>query len=111
MSKDAVVRRLRPYLFSAFKRSRNFIPARAFISTPYLHAHGKEHDVTHDYEKRVDQLQAYKSLPDCYPRLEQHNVRDHAGKRSFETQYEHLQREETMTDGPKTRIRGTRCGC
>ncbi|KAF2170182.1 hypothetical protein M409DRAFT_64520 [Zasmidium cellare ATCC 36951] len=90
MSKDVFVRRFRPYLFSGFKRSQ-YLPARAFASKPYLRAKEKQQDVTHDYEKRVAQLQAYRPLSECYPRLENVDVQDSAGKKAFKSQYEHLE--------------------
>ncbi|KAK4503841.1 hypothetical protein PRZ48_004756 [Zasmidium cellare] len=105
MSKDVFVRRFRLYLFSGFKRSQ-YLPARAFTSQPYLRVKESQLDVTHDYEKRVAQLQTHRPLSECYPRLEERDVRDSAGKKAFESQYEHLQIDQTVADGTQTRVRG-----
>ncbi|KAK5121135.1 hypothetical protein LTR85_005619 [Meristemomyces frigidus] len=61
-----VVRRLRPYLFHGF---RSVQAARTFAQTGYLQQEKKDREVTHDYEKRVAQLEVQKPLQDCYPRL------------------------------------------
>ena len=75
-----VARRLRPHLFTGFRRG----PCTKSFSS-IAHQNGqevvapkhkaasksveKEQNVTHDYEKRVAQLQAHHSLEECYPRL------------------------------------------
>lgn len=64
-----LVRRLRPYLFNGFKRSQRVCPTRSFAAFPSLYASEGRNDATHDYEKRVSQLKAHKSLSECYPRL------------------------------------------
>lgn len=61
-----VVRRLRPYLFHGF---RHVQAARHFAQVGNLQQERKGRDVTHDYEKRVAQLEAQKPLQECYPRL------------------------------------------
>lgn len=62
-----VARCLRPYLFHGFRRAD---ATRAFSQRSCSWQMEKSRDVTHDYEKRVAQLQAQKSLADCYPRLD-----------------------------------------
>lgn len=62
MSPNAV-RRLRPHLFTACRQRTS----RAFSRAPYLHAEAR--DVTHDYEKRVAELEAQRPLSEWYPRL------------------------------------------
>lgn len=76
-----VTRRLRPYLFTGFRRAQS---PRTISSTSLCASQNgaaqikqkkpgkdgeKERDVTHDYEKRVAQLQSHIPLADCYPRL------------------------------------------
>lgn len=98
MSKDVFTRRLRPYLFSGFKRSQCPRPARAFSSSRCLYADEKQRDVTHDYEKRVAQLQAHKPLSECYPRAQKLDARQGTGKKSFESEYGHLKPDETAAE-------------
>lgn len=74
MSNTILNRRLRPYLFTSFKKrsscsSTNAVATRAFASQPSLRVERKSKDVTHDFEKRVAQLEGYKQLSECYPRL------------------------------------------
>ena len=64
-----VVRRLRPYLFSGFLRAQAAQPSRALSQTCYRQDGGFIRDVTHDYEKRVAQLEAQTPLHVWYPRL------------------------------------------
>jgi hypothetical protein len=61
-----VARRLRPHLFHGFKRSQ---PLRSLSRTALLADVKDGKSVTNDYEKRVKQLEAYKPLAECYPRL------------------------------------------
>ncbi|RMY69949.1 hypothetical protein D0863_06101 [Hortaea werneckii] len=56
----------RPYLFHGFRRVN---ASRAFSQAPHFRQIEKSRDVTHDYEKRVAQLQAQRPLEECYPRL------------------------------------------
>ncbi|KAK4543876.1 hypothetical protein LTR36_004650 [Oleoguttula mirabilis] len=61
-----VIRRVRPYLFHGFPRLH---AVRSFAQAAYLQQEKKGREVTHDYEKRVAQLEAQKPLAECYPRL------------------------------------------
>ena len=64
-----VVRRLRPYLFHGFRRNvtRNM---RTFAQATYfLQQEQKVREVTHDYEKRLAQLEGHRALAQCWPRL------------------------------------------
>lgn len=56
----------RPYLFHGFRRVNT---PRAFSQATRFRQAGRSRDVTHDYEKRVAQLQAQRPLEECYPRL------------------------------------------
>lgn len=70
MSKDVFTRCARPYLFNGFKRSPVVHSTRALsLTSPCLAKQPKQHDVTHDYEKRVAQLEARKSRAEWYPRI------------------------------------------
>jgi hypothetical protein len=60
------VRRLRPYLFHGFKHSQ---PIRSISQTTSPASSKDGRSVTHDYEKRVKQLETHKPLTECYPRL------------------------------------------
>ena len=62
-----VVRRLRPYLFHGFRRVN---ATRTFAQVPCIRQE-KSREVTHDYEKRVAQLEAHKPLSECYPRIDE----------------------------------------
>jgi len=70
-----VVRRLRPHLFTRYQRVHC---SRAFSHAGFLRADGGDgRDVTHDYEKRVAQLEAQRPLAECYPRL----IADHSSRK------------------------------
>ncbi|EMC98567.1 hypothetical protein BAUCODRAFT_128939 [Baudoinia panamericana UAMH 10762] len=62
-----VIRRLRPYLFHGFERSQG----RAFSCGAWLRddSDSGRRSASHDYVKRVSQLQSFKKLEECYPRL------------------------------------------
>ncbi|KJY02496.1 lysyl-trna synthetase like protein [Zymoseptoria brevis] len=66
---NVFTRRFRPHLFIGFRRSQCPSIARRFSSLPSLCIEGKRSESTHDYEKRVAQLETYIPLSQCYPRL------------------------------------------
>ncbi|GIZ42663.1 hypothetical protein CKM354_000592200 [Cercospora kikuchii] len=69
MSKEVLTRRLRPYLFHAFQRAHPISATRTISSSaPHL-AKQPQSDVTHDYQKRVAQLEARKPKAEWYPRI------------------------------------------
>ncbi|KAF2766203.1 class II aaRS and biotin synthetase [Teratosphaeria nubilosa] len=65
-----IPRRLRPYLFHGFRSSQH-APARRTFFAAHVQCQRSEKagTATHDYEKRVGQLQADKPVRECYPRL------------------------------------------
>ncbi|GAB7364658.1 hypothetical protein MBLNU230_g5460t1 [Neophaeotheca triangularis] len=68
MSKD-VPRVLRPWLFTRH-RLLHHTTSRAFSSCNSRdQSNGPQKNVTHDYEKRVKQLEASRPLENCYPRI------------------------------------------
>ncbi|EME46151.1 hypothetical protein DOTSEDRAFT_70224 [Dothistroma septosporum NZE10] len=94
MSKDIFLRRYRPYLFTSFRRVQCSRPARTFTSSSCA----RGHDVTHDYEKRVAQLQANRTLAECYPRLSEEVSWRRIDRRSLQHEYGHLKPDETYPD-------------
>ena len=54
--------------------------------------------MTHDYEKRVAQLQANRPLAECYPRLSEEVAWRRVDRRSLEDEYGHLKPDETYPD-------------
>ena len=60
--------------------------------------------MTHDYEKRVAQLESYKPLAECYPRLNINSPKP-ISIRDFRTTYRSLKPDETCQDDRVT-IRG-----
>lgn len=95
----------RPYLFHGFRRVN---APRAFSQAPCFRQAGRNRDVTHDYEKRVAQMQAQKPLEECYPRLpsrEEATVLDRKLDSAAHVQIvaNELQNGETVTQhGPTT---------
>lgn len=105
-----VVRRLRPHLFHAFRRSQT---TRAFLHTPIIQDAPKGRDVTRDYQKRVAQLEAQKSLSRCYPRLSKDFGRQRRPIGVIRKACEPLQPEETapvVEAGDHTTIAGRQAG-
>ena len=100
-----VSRRLRPYLFFGFNRiaTRN---ARTFVNAPcLLHQEQKGREVTHDYEKRVAQLEGHKPLAECWPRLPLQGNR--SAVESVKALCEELVPGETSISDPPTTVAGT----
>jgi len=91
-----VVRRLRPYLFHGFRRSQGAALKRTFVSSPVVSQQAKTvKDVSHDSEKRLAQLEAYKSRDAWHPRLP---AESHVGKMSvqvFQQEYGSLEKDQT----------------
>ncbi|KAK5109929.1 hypothetical protein LTR62_006418 [Meristemomyces frigidus] len=92
---ENVIRRLRPYLFHAFKRSHC---VRSISCAPRLYKQNETKAVSHDYEKRVSQLQAQKQLSECYPRLPKHFARDVVPLKAFKKQYKRLEKDESAEE-------------
>lgn len=73
MSNTNFIRRLRPHLFTSFKCNScsptTAFSVRAFAAQQPQHVERRSKDVTHDYEKRVAQLESHKPLSESYPRL------------------------------------------
>ncbi|KAI5367468.1 Class II Aminoacyl-tRNA synthetase/Biotinyl protein ligase (BPL) and lipoyl protein ligase (LPL) [Septoria linicola] len=69
MPKEIITRRLRPYLFNGFKRSHFHFPTRALSSSVQCLAKQSQPDVTHDFEKRIAQLESRRSRTEWYPRI------------------------------------------
>lgn len=103
MSKEIVFRRLRPHLFVGFKRAHSRASTRSFASRGHVCANDKTHDVTHDYEKRVAQLEARKPLAQSYPRLAPTAARTRVSKGQLMLGYGDLRPGETCTDAQATR--------
>lgn len=99
MSQNAV-RRLRPYLFHGFKRSQGISLRRTFIpSNVVCQQQAKAaKDVTHDYEKRLGQLEAYKPKEEWHPRLSAESQPGKVSVRDFQQEYGSLEKDETDSD-------------
>lgn len=68
MSQQAA-RRLRPYLFTGFRRARVGQSKRVLSQTACRQDGAPGRDVTHDYAKRVAQIETQRPLETWYPRL------------------------------------------
>lgn len=98
MSQNAA-RRLRPYLFHGFKRSQSPRLCRSFAGSKVVSQQSKaSKDVTHDYEKRLDQLEAYKSRDQWYPRISANAQAGRVSVADFRKEYEHLEKDQTESD-------------
>ncbi|OTA38702.1 hypothetical protein BTJ68_01181 [Hortaea werneckii EXF-2000] len=97
----------RPYLFHGFRR---VIAPRAFSQASCFRQAERSRDVTHDYEKRVAQLQAQRPLEECYPRLPSREEALVLDRKLYSAAHVHtvateLQNGETVThDEPTTLI-------
>jgi lysyl-tRNA synthetase class 2 len=92
------VRCMRPYLFHSFKRSHCAVSTRAFSRSTIALQDKASKDVTHDYEKRLAQLDAYKPREDWYPRLASIAQAERIPIAKFEQQYEQLDGDETRDE-------------
>lgn len=96
-----VVRKLRPYLFHGFRSvhcaSRVFSSASAVRSRQERDA---RKEVTHDYEKRVEQLSAARGgdLSKCYPRLPERFAVKRRDLASFRGTYDGLGTGQTSNE-------------
>ena len=92
------VRCMRPYLFHSFKRSHCAVSTRTFTRSTIAFQDKASKDVTHDYEKRLAQLDAYKPCDDWYPRLATSAQAERIPVAKFEHQYERLAGDETRDE-------------
>lgn len=99
MSHHVVTRRVRPYLFTSFKRLQyQSNTGCAFSSRTALYTKTPpEKEVTKDYERRVAQLEAIVPAAQWYPKL-QHSLDEHTSTTVFRRKYEHLKPDETDED-------------
>lgn len=104
MSQNAV-RRLRPYLFHGFKRSQGGPLRRTFITSRVACQQQAKaaRDVTHDYEKRLAQLEAYKPRDEWHPRLSAAVRPGKISVRDFRQEYGSLEKDQ-MDDSVRTVI-------
>lgn len=96
---------VRPYLFHSFKRSQCVAHTRAFTCTPIASQIKPSKDVTHDYEKRLAQLDAYKPRDDWYPRLPFHTQAERTPVELFQQEFAQLANDE-IRDAKRT-VTGT----
>jgi lysyl-tRNA synthetase class 2 len=92
------VRCTRPYLFHSFRRSHCAVSTRTFTRSTIAYKDKASKDVTHDYEKRLAQLDAYKPRDDWYPRLATSAQPERIPVAMFEQQYEQLAGDETRDE-------------
>ncbi|KAK3701643.1 mitochondrial lysine-tRNA synthetase [Vermiconidia calcicola] len=104
MSQNLMTRRLRPCLFTSYFRRTRPIPkaTRAFSSTaPASQKEVAAREVTHDYERRVAQLEAVSPPAEWYPRIHS-NQWERTTSRSLRKHCEGLKDGET--DGTKLNV-------
>lgn len=89
---------LRPYLFHSFKRSQCVAHTRAFTCSTIASQIKPSKDVTHDYEKRLAQLDAYKPRDDWYPRLPSHAQAERTPVDLFQQEFAQLANDETRDE-------------
>jgi lysyl-tRNA synthetase class 2 len=89
---------MRPYLFHSFKRSHRAVSTRTFTRSTIAYQDKASKDVTHDYEKRLAQLDTYKPRDDWYPRLATSTLAERIPVAQFEQQYEQLAGDETRDE-------------
>lgn len=95
MTQNAIVRRLRPYLFTSFRRYQSSsAPIRRHIIETNAEKEEEERRVTNDYDRRFKQLLSVAPAETWYPRL-----RESKAKRTpisvLQGTYKHLRPEET----------------
>ena len=94
-----VARRLRPYLFHGFKQSQAVVLRRTFVSShAVLQKATAAKDVTHDYEKRLVQLDAYKPPAEWHPRLSREIQPAKTSVKEFRRDHGSLAEDETAND-------------
>ena len=94
MSQPAL-RRLRPYLFTGFKRSTSHTSRRALSQAFPVASEQSEREKTNDYKNRVAQLtQARGQLSECYPRLAV-GLEQRTSIEDFRTRYDGLKADGT----------------
>ena len=100
MSQNVITRRLRPYLFTSFKKIQfRSYQSRALSSTTLRYSKvPSERDVTNDYERRVFQLEASSPPSEWYPRLPL-SAHKPTSVKGFRSKYEGLKSGETCEDG------------
>lgn len=101
----------RPYLFDGFRRVN---ASRAFSQAPRFRQTEKSRDVTHDYEKRVAQLQAQRPLEECYPRLSSRDETPLLDRKLYSAAHVHtvaneLQNGEVISHHGSTTLTGMLC--
>lgn len=89
---------MRPYLFYGFKRSHCAVPTRTFTRSTIALQNTASKDLTHDHEKRLAQLDAYKPRDDWYPRLATSAHAERIPVAKFEQQYGQLVGDETRDE-------------
>lgn len=109
MSTDMLIRRLRPALSPRFQCLQKYRSTRAFITSQVQCRDTKRpapSDITHDYEKRVAQLNQYLSEDQWYPRLARNVGSKSIEQSMLQSQYGHLNPGETGDEHEYT-IAGT----
>ena len=101
MSQNALVRRLRPYLFTSFRRSHH--PSTRLYHASTIARSDRESDapqqegrkVTNDYERRVSHLESISPAEHWYPRI--HQSRD-TQTRIEQFRHKHYRLQDGETD-------------
>jgi lysyl-tRNA synthetase class 2 len=105
MSQNVFIRRIRPYLFTSYRRVHPTPTTHRVLSTTTVikstqenaAPQQEERKVTHDYERRVSQLQSISPPGQWYPRI--HQSRDTQTRiMQFKRKHQYLQDGETNED-------------
>lgn len=108
MSVEIFARRLRPFLSARFHQLQCPRTTRFLAVPSRSSARKSEKDITHDYEKRVNQLEAYAPVSKWYPRYQQTDGSRITQKSMFEAEHGHLQTGETA-EATKVVLSGMLC--
>ena len=98
-----VARRLRPQLFHGFKRLQL---QRTFACVPALRKQDETKSVTHDYGKRIAELEARRPLSECYPRLNKSNGEELVPLDKFRKDWTHLKSDATLEGSGPVKVAG-----
>lgn len=103
------VRCLRPWLSPRFQCLQRVQARRSFTAQIICRASASLKDVTHDYEKRVKQLEARAPASEWYPRLPASIAEKRVDLASFAEKWDHLE-PGTTAEGERLVLAGTFTG-
>jgi lysyl-tRNA synthetase class 2 len=99
MNKDTIVRRLRPFLSKRFQCIHQPLNlARPLSRKSALNAQNNTRDATHDFEKRIAQLDSSIARSEWYPRLPAIGASKRIGRDTLEAQFADLAPDQTSEE-------------